>query len=58
MQVGSQTDKKWALSVPNFYRLFNISEGCGLIAIYLVGLFVCENKTPQKWRFVCVVFEG
>lgn len=45
MQVGSATDKKWVL---NFYRLFNISEGCGLIAIYLVGLFVCENKTPQK----------
>ncbi len=37
---------------------FNISKGCGLIAIYLVGLFVCENKTPQKWRFVCVGFEG
>jgi hypothetical protein len=37
---------------------FNISKGCGLTAIYLVGLFVCENKTPQKWRFVCVGFEG
>jgi hypothetical protein len=48
MQVGSETDKKWALSVPNFYRLFNISEGYGLIAIYLVGFFVCETKTPQR----------
>jgi hypothetical protein len=48
MQVGSETDKKWALSVPNFYRLFNILEGYGLIAIYLVGFFVCETKTPQK----------